>query len=80
MEGASAPSAHAMYEPAITDRAGRGDLCRTIDRLIDDVKLYGRDGALPNPEELQRVLFRLDKERSKFHRLYGYKPRPSEDV
>jgi len=67
-----------MLAPPITDKAGRGDLCRIIDQLTKEVVKARPDGVKPNKDELPRLLHRLDRERAKFHRLYKYTPKPSE--
>ena len=64
-----------MFTPEIPDRAGRGAICARIHALTKDIQLAQRGGARENPRELQRLLSRLDKERSALHKLYGKETR-----
>lgn len=68
-----------MFAPPIPDKAGRGALCEVIDRLTKAVVEARPDGAKPNPDELPRLIDRLDRERARFHKLYRYTPNPNED-
>ncbi len=62
-----------MYAPPLPDRAGSGDLRRQVDMLVKEAGVLGQKDTREAREDLQRVLHRLDKVRSKYHKLYNYK-------
>jgi hypothetical protein len=64
-----------MFQPEIPDKAGRGALCSRIEQLTKDMLKHRND-----KHEFECLARQLDQARDKFHRLYGFKPRPSEET
>jgi hypothetical protein len=62
------------WRPDLPDRAGRGSLCSVIQQIVKDVEEVMPGGPRADKDECARLLARLDKEREKFHRLYGKEP------
>ena len=61
-----------MFTPPLADRAGRGDLCATIDRLAKDYLTLLARGERDAAKAVER---RLDQAKHRFYKLYGKKER-----
>lgn len=64
-----------MLNLPLPDKAGRGALEQRIQAIVRDMSKAGNG---KDPHEFERLAYRLDQERKRFHALYGVKEHPAE--